>query len=115
MLVQLANIMRRNAREGDILARYMGEKFIIGLFDLTSEITMHVCERLRHDIENHEFAHGDLKLHLTASFGAARFPDVCAETLSLEALLDEVDDALAEAKDRGRNQSVVAPVFKEVA
>jgi len=115
MLVQLANIMRRNARDGDILARYMGEKFIIGLFDLTSEITLHVCERLRHDIENHEFTHDEHKIHLTASFGGARYPDVCAEELSLEALLDEVDEALTEAKERGRNQSVVAPVIKEAA
>ena len=115
MLAQLANIMRRNARDGDILARYMGEKFIIGLFDLTSEITLHVCERLRHDIENHEFTHDEHKIHLTASFGGARYPDVCAEELSLEALLDEVDEALTEAKERGRNQSVVAPVIKEAA
>ena len=42
-----------------------------------------------------------------------RYPDIVAEDLNLEALLDEVDEALTEAKECGRNQSVVAPVIKE--
>ena len=35
------------------------------------------------------------------------------EELNLESLLDEVDEALEEAKQLGRNQSVIAPVFQE--
>ena len=42
-----------------------------------------------------------------------RYPDVCAEDLSLEALLDEVDEALEEAKRLGRSQPVIAPVIQE--
>ena len=42
-----------------------------------------------------------------------RTPDVVTEDLSLEALLDEVDEALQEAKQLGRNQSVIAPVIQE--
>ena len=42
-----------------------------------------------------------------------RYPDIVAEDLSLEALLDEVDEALEEAKQLGRNQSVIAPVIQE--
>ena len=41
------------------------------------------------------------------------FTDTGAEELSLEALLDEVDEALQEAKQLGRNQSVIAPVIQE--
>ena len=41
------------------------------------------------------------------------FTDLGAEDLSLEALLDEVDEALQEAKQLGRNQSVIAPVIQE--
>ncbi|MDP7407230.1 MAG: hypothetical protein QF495_10825 [SAR324 cluster bacterium] len=41
------------------------------------------------------------------------FIDIGAEDLSLEALLDEVDEALEEAKQLGRNQSVIAPVIQE--
>ena len=42
-----------------------------------------------------------------------RYPDEGIEDLSLEALLDEVDEALEEAKQLGRNQSVIAPVIQE--
>ena len=41
------------------------------------------------------------------------FTDIGAEYLSLEALLDEVDEALEEAKQLGRNQSVIAPVIQK--
>ena len=41
------------------------------------------------------------------------FTDIGAEDLSLEALLAEVDEALEEAKQLGRNQLVIAPVIQE--
>ena len=41
------------------------------------------------------------------------YPDIVAQDLSLEALLDEVDEVLEEAKQLGRNQSVIAPVIQE--
>ena len=41
------------------------------------------------------------------------FTDIGAEDLSLEPLLDEVDEALEEAKQLGRNQSVIAPEIQE--
>ena len=41
------------------------------------------------------------------------FTDIGAEDLSLETLLDEVDEVLEEAKQLGRNQSVIAPVIQE--
>ena len=41
------------------------------------------------------------------------FTDIGAEDLSLEALLDHVDEALEEPKQLGRNQSVIAPVIQE--
>ena len=42
-----------------------------------------------------------------------RYMYISAEDLSLEALLDEVDEVLEEAKQLGRNQSVIAPVIQE--
>jgi len=41
------------------------------------------------------------------------FPDLGTEDLSFEALLDEVDEALKEAKQHGRNQSVISPMIQE--
>ena len=41
------------------------------------------------------------------------FTDIGAEDMSLESLLDEVDEVLEEAKQLGRNQSVIAPVIQD--
>ena len=41
------------------------------------------------------------------------FTDIGAEDLSLESLLDEVDEALEEAKQLGRNQLVIVTVIQE--
>ena len=41
------------------------------------------------------------------------FTDIGAEDLSLEALLDHVDEALMEARQLGRNQSVIASVIQK--
>ena len=41
------------------------------------------------------------------------FTDIGVEDLSLETLLDEVDEVLEEAKQLGRNQLVIAPVIQE--
>ena len=41
------------------------------------------------------------------------FTDIGAEDLSLETLLDEVDEVLEEAKQLGLNQLVIAPVIQE--
>ena len=41
------------------------------------------------------------------------FTDIGAEDLRLKALLDLVDEALEEAKQLGRKQSVIAPVIQE--
>ena len=42
-----------------------------------------------------------------------RYMYISTEDLCLESLLDEVDEALQEAKQLGRNQSVIAPVIQE--
>ena len=41
------------------------------------------------------------------------FTDIGAEDLNLEVQLDEVDEVLEEAKQLGRNQSVIDPVIQE--
>ena len=41
------------------------------------------------------------------------FTDIGAEDLSLDQLLDKVDEALEEAKQLGSNQLVIAPVIQE--
>ncbi len=98
VLEKITEIVSKANRSADIFARYGGEEFII----LTPETglsgaSIH-AERLRNDIEKHNFQ-GVGKI--TSSFGVTEFN---VETDSLEKLLERADKALYMAKEYGRNR-----------
>ena len=101
MLRDLADILRDICRPRDLPCRWDGEEFVW----LTPETDLggaaQAAERLRIDIEAHEFAKVGT---LTASMGIAQaLPGESAEEMHKRA-----DEALYRAKDSGRNQVEVA-------
>jgi diguanylate cyclase (GGDEF)-like protein len=96
-LLAVANILRRTLRDNDLIFRYGGEEFIVILHELTAAQTESVLERLRRNIEKHEFAQVG---QATVSIGytaltAGRSPSQ---------VIEEADRALYYAKEHGRNQ-----------
>jgi len=89
-------------REYDVLGRFGGEEFTISIGGLSLEQVKLVGERLRKAIEQLKIKLGNTTgVTLTASVGIAW----CANsTLSLEALMLASDNAMYEAKHKGRNQ-----------
>lgn len=103
VLVQLARLIRANIRQDDVACRYGGEEFIL-LAMGSPETGVEIAARLRRAIEQHVFScDGDLALHNTISIGVACFPQ---HGESGEAVISAADQALYEAKKRGRNQVV---------
>ena len=100
-LVAVAEVLRRNVREGDLCARYGGEEFTL-LYDglAGAEALVHV-ERLRREVEELQVEHEGERLPLSVSAGVAAFPEVPSRTA--EELLQIADAALYEAKRLGRN------------
>lgn len=109
VLIQYANILKKNVRQHDIVARYGGEEFIIGLIGQTMEEAYTTGERIRVDVENFIFKHENLELKITCSAGIASYPEVSEDNPSLGELLKEGDAALYQAKREGRNRIVRAP------
>jgi diguanylate cyclase (GGDEF)-like protein len=99
VLVRLADIMLKNLRTMDTAGRFGGEEFIAILPETDSLAAIRSGERLRIAVEK-EFSHD---IGLTVSIGLACFPSnaVCAD-----ALLKKADDALYQAKDKGKNRVV---------
>lgn len=103
VLRQLAELMRRCCREGDLLCRTGGEEFLMLLPGASLEVAAVVAERLRVTVQ-------DTPLEpvgaVTISLGVARCDGEVgsepAETLS------EADRALYRAKQEGRNRVVIA-------
>jgi diguanylate cyclase (GGDEF)-like protein len=100
-LVEAAAVIKRCARETDVVARFGGDEFAIILPDTGSEGASQVGERVRERLCAHPFLAGyGLSLHMTASVGVATLPDVAA---SAEELVRAADMAMYQVKDSGKN------------
>ena len=89
-------------RPDDLAARYGGEEFVVLLPDTPLEGAMRVGERIRRAIEITPFSVGKERTPLTISIGVtSRVPAHPNETAEM---FQEADNALYEAKHRGRNR-----------
>ena len=101
VLVRLAETLQKEARSGDILARWGGEEFLIFLPDTKLSDAILIAERLRKKISTIQLAtvKGE-KLSFTASFGVAHTNNI---HVSLDELISLADQQLYRAKKQGRN------------
>ncbi|HIE08663.1 MAG TPA: sensor domain-containing diguanylate cyclase [Armatimonadetes bacterium] len=101
VLKEIARILRRHARQEDVVARYGGEEFAIILLETGKEGAMIAADRLRRAVEGHKFALDGKKVDVTVSAGVASFPE---DADTKRELIDKADEALLEAKRRGKNR-----------
>ena len=98
VLVELANIIKNNIRETDILGRFGGEEFMIVFPKTTLREAFAITERIREAVALYTF---DNDVKITVSGGVK---DYHGEELT--AFVEAVDMNLYEAKKRGKNQIV---------
>lgn len=111
VLQKLGEILRQSIRENDLAFRYGGEEFAIILPDTGVRGARYVAERIRSATEAEVFEPGSIDLKLTISIGVATCPDAP----SIRELIVAADNALYQAKERGRNQIVVSEQTFEVS
>jgi diguanylate cyclase (GGDEF)-like protein len=99
-LVATAGVLKKV--EGALCCRYGGEEFVLLLDKATGDEALVVAESVRRDIEALPFEWEDQRVPLTLSAGAASFPDLYTKTAA--ELILFADEALYEAKRRGRNR-----------
>jgi diguanylate cyclase (GGDEF)-like protein len=104
VLKEIANLIKNCLRKVDTVARWGGEEFIVLLPETDKEQAVKAASRIIDTIRNHEFA--DISEKITASIGIASVPESNIE--SAEKLINVSDNALYEAKTRGRNRIEVA-------
>jgi diguanylate cyclase (GGDEF)-like protein/PAS domain S-box-containing protein len=102
-LKAVAHLLRRQGRPGDISCRYGGEEFCILLPETDEAGAARWADRVRLAISETPVPVGDLSLRLAASFGVA---ERLADTAGPEQLVELADEALAVAKQSGRNRVV---------
>jgi diguanylate cyclase (GGDEF)-like protein len=105
VLARTAKACAASLRETDLLGRIGGEEFAVLLPGTTSGGALEVAEKLRSAVESLVFTFGPKPLRVTSSFGAASLGP--AGVKELDALLQNADRALYQAKTNGRNRSVL--------
>lgn len=103
ILKQIAQIMKENTRETDVICRYGGEEFSILLIETDEESAYDHAERLRETVAASPFTNGQdpLSEKVTISVGVAFFPQDGGDP---QRLVESADGALYAAKRGGRNQ-----------
>ncbi len=99
ILIELSDLVSKQIRLSDLLARWGGEEFMIILPETDSTQAAILAEKLRAMIDERFFG---VSIHVTCSFGVTQLHKEDDE----HTLFKRVDVALYSAKERGRNRVI---------
>lgn len=100
----LAKVIHEQVRETDICGRYGGEEFVILLADTHLNDAKVFAERLRKTVEDSVVIYNDIEIKYTISLGIA---EVAPSYTSVSQWLENVDNALYQSKESGRNRVTI--------
>ncbi|HCP79067.1 putative bifunctional diguanylate cyclase/phosphodiesterase [Marinobacter sp. UBA2498] len=101
VLRQVAHRLVRSVRESDTVARFGGDEFVIVMGGVVSDdMVQRTCQAVLHNLGK-PYRLKDTVVYLSASAGVAVYPDHASNA---EALMQNADLAMHEAKEAGRGQ-----------
>ena len=98
VLRAIGDILAHGARSGQVVIRYGGDEFLVGLPSVSLSAAEDFAERLRLKINAYRWADIDARLGVTVSIGVA-----AGAVREWPSVLAAADEALYRAKGRGRN------------
>ncbi|MBT3202775.1 MAG: GGDEF domain-containing protein, partial [Gammaproteobacteria bacterium] len=98
VLSEMGALLNSSFREGDMVARFGGEEFIVLLNHCDAHFAMTKAEKLRKDVENLK----PNNLPISVSIGVTTL-DI-GQQFDFEALFSAADQGVYLAKENGRNQ-----------
>jgi len=101
VLIAVAATLVKSIRQGDVLARWGGEEFIVFLPETNIQEAIELAERLRTVIASIRIRHATGKTALTVSFGVAQKD---GHHTTLDTLISSADKYLYQSKQQGRNR-----------
>ncbi len=105
VLQEIAKVLTRSVRESDMVCRWGGEEFLVLLPDTSAPQALVLARRLAWAVAEEVGEAVDPELRVTLSGGISAYP---AHGDDVERLIAEADDALYRAKERGRDQILLA-------
>ncbi|HAS53568.1 MAG TPA: diguanylate cyclase response regulator [Nitrospiraceae bacterium] len=104
VLKEIAALILKNVREVDTAARWGGEEFMVLIPSTTKEDSLQAAARIMKAVTGHSFS-ASPEIKVTLSIGVAGLPNKAID--SEDKLIQAVDTALYEAKEKGRNRVVM--------
>src|SRR5437879_6728330 len=102
VLQRFGKMLSRSLRSEDVIARWGGEEFVVGMYGVAREAGTQRLERLLESWRTEGFtAPSGQDFHTTFSAGIAEFPE---DGIGLQQLYRAADEALYAAKMTGRNR-----------
>jgi len=106
VLRHIAHIIRQILRQVDMPGRFGGEEFAIILPHTDLDAAYVTAERMRQHIEKTPAVYNNIEISFSVSIGVATYQDGLENEDEIYKL---ADDALYEAKSKGRNITVASP------
>lgn len=101
VLRKIGALLKACKRDGEELARFGGEEFVMCLFNTDSESAVLAAERFRRLVKEHDFSSIAPGLKVTLSVGVAVWPQ--GRATSIDELVRAADKALYKSKALGRD------------
>ena len=107
ILIAFASLLKKACRAKDIAARYGGEEFVMVLPQSNAQGAFKIAERVREEMMKISFTGNGSNFAVTVSCGVAEFNK---DYESTNKLIAAADQALYEAKNGGRNKTIIGSV-----
>ena len=95
ILINTANILRKNLKGKDIIGRFGGDEFVVAIQECNKECAEHILTKIQEDIEK-----AFKKYNVTSSIGVAFYPEI----KDYNELIKKADEKMYEAKKSGKNR-----------
>lgn len=102
VLIRIANILKENIRQTDLICRWGGEEFIITYINSSLEDSFVVTEKIRSLIESDYILQDLNKATITSSFGLIQLSD----DDNIDTLINRADKSMYKAKESGKNKII---------
>jgi diguanylate cyclase (GGDEF)-like protein len=103
---EISNILKRSARNSDVVCRWGGEEFLILVPNTSMQELSNFANRIRKLVEQRDISTKDglINFKVTISLGVALSNKT--NVSNAENIINEADDRLYKAKNSGRNKVV---------